>query len=54
MPGNTFLVENYPVEVRLTDIIVIVVAVVAVNYVITKLTVRRMVPKIDKPDETRF
>jgi lipoprotein-releasing system permease protein len=54
MPGNTFLVENYPVEVRLTDIIVIVVAVVAVNYVITKLTVRRMVPKIDKPDETRY
>ena len=54
MPGNTFLVENYPVEVRLADIVVIIVAVVAVNYVITKLTVRRMVPKIDKPDETRF
>lgn len=54
MPGSTFLVENYPVEVRWGDIVVIVVAVVAVNYVITKLTVRRMVPKINKPDETRF
>ncbi len=54
MPGNTFLVENYPVEVRFTDIVVIVVAVAAVNYVITKLTVRRMVPKIEKPDEARF
>ena len=54
MPGSTFLVENYPVEVHWGDIVVIVVAVVAVNYVITKLTVRRMVPKINKPDETRF
>lgn len=54
MPGNTFLVENYPVEVKLVDIVVIIVAVVAVNYVITKLTVRRMLPKINKPDETRF
>lgn len=54
MPGSTFLVENYPVEVHWGDIVVIMVAVVAVNYVITKLTVRRMVPKINKPDETRF
>lgn len=54
MPGSTFLVENYPVEVRWGDVVVIMMAVLAVNYVITKLTVRRMVPKINKPDETRF
>ena len=54
MPGNTFLVENYPVEVRGGDVVMIILAVMAVNYVITKLTVRRMVPKINKPDETRF
>ncbi|MBR2423840.1 MAG: ABC transporter permease [Tidjanibacter sp.] len=54
MPGSTFLVENYPVEVHWGDVVVIMMAVLAVNYVITKLTVRRMVPKINKPDETRF
>lgn len=54
MPGSTFLVEDYPVEVRWGDVVVIMVAVLAVNYVITKLTVRRMVPKISKSDETRF
>lgn len=53
MPGTTFLVENYPVEMKLADIVLIALAVVAVCYVITRITVGRMVPKTTKPDETR-
>lgn len=54
MPGNTFLVENYPVDVRASDMVWIIVAVVAVNYLITNFTVRRMIPKNEKPNETRI
>lgn len=54
MPGNTFLVENYPVEVRLWDIVLILLSVAAVNFMITNFTVRKMLPRNEKPDETRI
>ena len=54
MPGTTFLVENYPVEIRVGDLAGIVVAVVAVTLILTNFTVSRMIPRGAKPDETRF
>lgn len=53
MPGTTFIVENYPVEIELWDIAGIVVAVMAVTYIITNFTISRMIPRASKPDETR-
>lgn len=54
MPGTTFLVENYPVEIRVGDLAGIVVAVVAVTLILPNFTVSRMIPRGAKPDETRF
>lgn len=53
MPGNTFVVENYPVSIALMDIVGIVVAVMAVTWIITNFTTSRMIPRDSKPDETR-
>lgn len=53
MPGNTFLVENYPVRVLVGDIIGISVAVGAVVWIITNFTISRMIPRGTRPDETR-
>lgn len=53
MPGNTFVVENYPVRVELLDVIGIVVAVMVVTWIITNFTISRMIPRGSKPDETR-
>ncbi len=53
MPGNTFVVENYPVSISLMDIVGIVVAVMAVTWIITNFTISRMLPRGSKPDETR-
>lgn len=43
--GQTFLVDAYPVVMRPGDIIMIAAATLAVNWIITKLTVSRMIPK---------
>lgn len=45
--GQTFLVDAYPVVMRWEDIAVITAATVAVNWIITKLTVSRMIPGSD-------
>ncbi len=54
MPGNTFLVENYPVAIELGDIVGIAVAVMAVCLLLTQFTINRMIPKATKPDEVRL
>lgn len=43
MPGSTFVVKYYPVEMKLTDILLIMVAMTAVTMAITQLTVRSMI-----------
>lgn len=53
MPGTTFIVENYPVRIAPLDIVGIVVAVMAVTWIITNFTISRMIPRGSKPDETR-
>lgn len=53
MPGTTFLMENYPVRMDVVDIIGIVVAVMAVTWIITNFTISRMLPRATKPDEAR-
>lgn len=54
MPGSTFLIENYPVEIAAGDIIGIVVAVMAVTWLLTNFTISRMVPRVNKPNEARI
>ena len=53
MPGNTFLVEDYPVRIVAGDVVGIIVAVMAVTWIITNFTISRMVPRATKPDEVR-
>lgn len=53
MPGTTFLMENYPVRMNVVDIVGIVVAVMAVTWIITNFTIARMLPRVTKPDEVR-
>lgn len=53
MPGSTFLIEEYPVEMRLGDIVGISLAVMAVTLIITNFTISRMIPRADKPNEAR-
>lgn len=43
--ASTFLVDAYPVNVQLGDLAGIMAAVIAVNWIIAKFTVARMVPK---------
>ncbi len=45
MPGGTFLIESYPVRMRIEDIAVICVAFVAVVWIITTFTVRATIKK---------
>lgn len=47
MPAATFLVEAYPVVVKLSDIAAIAVCFTAVSYIIAKFTVVRMIPRSD-------
>lgn len=54
MPGSTFLLENYPVRLAVGDIVGIIVAVMAVAWIITNFTISRMLPRANKPDETRI
>lgn len=45
MPGASFLVESYPVRMRLADIAAICAAFIAVNHIITIFTVRSTIKK---------
>lgn len=45
LPMDTFLVDSYPVQVELTDIIGIVVTFIVVSYSLCRLTVVKMVQK---------
>lgn len=47
IPADTFLVNSYPVVVKISDLIAITVAFTVVSYIITKLTAMRTVPKSD-------
>ena len=46
LPSGTFLINSYPVIVHLFDIISIVIAFFAVTYIICRLTVVKMISKI--------
>ena len=48
MPGTTFVVRYYPVEMKLTDILVIIAAMAIVTMAITQLTVRTMIRPTEK------
>lgn len=43
--ADTFLVDAYPIKIKLTDILVIIVTFTALSYIISYLTVRFMIPK---------
>lgn len=45
MAGTSFLIDTYPVEMKLTDVLGVVVSVGAVNYLIAWFTVTRMIRK---------
>ena len=46
MPTDNFLVDAYPVELRLGDVAVVIVAFATVVYLISHLTVRSMIRPI--------
>ncbi len=48
MPGTTFVVRYYPVEMKLTDILLIIAAMAIVTMAITQLTVRTMIRPTEK------
>lgn len=48
MPGTTFVIRYYPVEMKLTDILLIIAAMAAVTMAITQLTVRTMIRPAEK------
>lgn len=43
--GETFLIDTYPVEVHISDLLLVVVTFTAVSYLISKLTVLSMIPR---------
>ena len=43
--AETFLIDAYPVKIKITDIIGIIISFTAVNYAITHITVGRMLPR---------
>lgn len=43
--AQTFLVDSYPVRMQTMDIVWVIVAALAVNRIITKFTVSKMIPK---------
>lgn len=45
LSGETFLIDAYPVEVHLSDLVWVIVTFVTVSYLISVLTVRAMIPK---------
>lgn len=45
IPARTFLVDAYPVVVQFTDLLWIAGSFIAVNYIIIKFTVARMIPR---------
>lgn len=47
IPAETFLVESYPVELRIADLFVTVATFAAVCYFITKFTVAKMITRAD-------
>ena len=53
MPGSTFIIDFYPVEIRPLDIGGILLSVALVTIVITNLTVSSMIPRKAKANETR-
>ncbi len=46
IPAESLVISTYPVEVRLVDLVVVVVAMLAVTQIISRLTVRAMIRKI--------
>lgn len=48
MPGTTFVVRYYPVEMKLTDILLIIAAMATVTMAITQFTVRTMIRPTEK------
>ncbi len=50
LSGQTFLVNTYPVEVHLSDLLLIVVTFTAVSYLISKLTTLSMIPRSEIRD----
>ncbi len=45
MAGTSFLFDTYPIEIQAWDVVGVIVSVGAVNFVMTHLTVNRMIPK---------
>ena len=45
LSGQTFLIDAYPVEVRLLDLLWVVLSFIVVGGVISVLTVKAMIPK---------
>ncbi|MDR2936115.1 MAG: ABC transporter permease [Rikenellaceae bacterium] len=45
MAGTSFLIDTYPVEIQALDIVGIVVSVGAVNFLMARFTIGRMIPK---------
>ena len=47
IPADTFLIDTYPVVVKLSDLIAVAICFTVVCYIITKFTVVRMIPRSD-------
>ena len=45
LSGQTFLIDAYPVEVHLSDLLLVAISFTAVSYLISKLTVLSMIPR---------
>ena len=45
LQGQTFLLDAYPVEVRVGDVVGVIVSFVVVDYLIARFTVMRMIPR---------
>ena len=45
IPAETFLIESYPVEFRLPDLLIVIAAFAVVAYVLSTVTVRSMIKK---------
>lgn len=47
IPADTFLIDAYPVVVKVSDMVAVAVCFTVVCYIITKFTVVRMIPRSD-------
>ena len=45
LSGQTFLIDAYPVEVRLLDLLWVIISFIVVGGLISSLTVKAMIPK---------